>query len=223
MKTDMKSSKFIESILKEFAISISGLAILIEVNPATIHRWINDEMEISQENIDKINEISSIINSMANRANCNVSDIIKTLVNLKKSPLWRGWDHAAQMLGSIDVTLQNENYLKRHLLQNHHLIEENLRPLKRIPTGVDIDALFKDKKGNHVAFKFYKKNVATDEYGKVKFLLSNISENIGKRYKLILAAPRFVGTFVEVSSKEKNLKLVQYDFNTEEVHAVGIL
>lgn len=219
----MKSSKFIENILKEFTVSISGLAVLIEVNPATIHRWINDEMEISQENIDKINEFSSIIHSMANGANCQVNEIIKTLVNLKKSPLWKGWDHAAQMVGSIDITLQNEDYLKRHLLQNHHLLEENLRPLKRIPAGVDIDALFKDKKGNYVAFKYFKKTVATDEYGKIKVLLSNISDNIGKRHRLILAAPRFVGTFVEVSSKEKNLKLVQYDFSTEEVYAVGIL
>tara|TARA_B100001971_G_scaffold213155_1_gene245589 strand:+ start:180552 stop:181211 length:660 start_codon:yes stop_codon:yes gene_type:complete len=218
----MKSSKFINDILKDFDASISGLATLIEVNPATIHRWINDEMEISQDNIDRINEISSIIKTISASAHCQTGEIIKTLVTLKKSPLWKGWDHTIQMLSGADISLQNEDYLKKHLLQNPNLLEDGLRPLKRIPSGLDIDALFKDKSGNHIAVKYYKKTVATDEYGKIKILLSTLSGKLGKKNKLILVGPRFINSFVEVSANEKNLKLLQLGIDLKPIQPIGL-
>lgn len=94
---------------------------------------------------------------------------------------------------------------------------------KKIPAGIYIDALFKDKVGTFVGVKFYTKTVATDSYGKIKNILEKFSDKFGKRNRLILIAPRFAGTLASISSKEKNLKLLQSAFTLKEIPPPDII
>ena len=104
-----------------------------------------------------------------------------------------------------------------------HLIGEGLRLIKRVPPELDIDALFKDTKGKDVALKFYSKTIAADEYGKVKLLLSKLSEKLGNKFTLVLAAPKFAPMFQEISADKKNLKLLEYGFTAKVLTPVGII
>lgn len=219
----MKTSQLIESIINELEIGTRSLAKLIDASPTTIHRWINEEVIISDEKLQNLKEINLTINTLARNSKCSPSEIVKILIELKQSPLWQGWDNAIKMLGGIDLTFQSESYIKKHLLQNPNLIEDGLRLIKRVPSELDIDALFKDSKGRDVALKFYSKTVATDEYGKIKILLNKISEKFGNKFTLILAAPRFAAMFQEISSDKKNLKLLEYNFTTTIPRPVGIM
>ncbi|OFZ25204.1 MAG: hypothetical protein A2381_12245 [Bdellovibrionales bacterium RIFOXYB1_FULL_37_110] len=87
-------------------------------------------MIISNEKLNNLHEINRTILSLARSLNCRSDEITKALIELKTSPLWRGWDHAVQMLSGIKLTIQNEDYLKKHILQNH-LIEEDLQSIKK--------------------------------------------------------------------------------------------
>ena len=214
----MKTSQLVENIINELNIGTRSLAKLLGVSPTTIHRWINEEVEISTEKLNSLHEVNRAIVALAKNSKCNPDEIVKALVELKQSPLWKGWDHAIEMLGGIELTLKNEDYLRKHMLQNHDLIGENLRPVKKIPSGIDIDALFKDQKGKSIAVKFYNKAVATDEYGKIKIIVNSITEKVGKKHLLVLVAPRFLGSFAMNFSHEKNLKLLEYDFNLSEIN-----
>lgn len=213
----MNTSQLVENLINELNIGTRSLAKLLDVSPTTIHRWINEEVTISSEKLNSLQEVHKTILTLAKSSKCNPDEIIKALIELKQSPLWKGWDHAIKMLGGIELTLQSEDYIKKHLLQNFDHLGDNLRQIKRIPNGVDIDALFKDQKGTAVAVKFYNKPVATDEYGRIKIIVNSIIEKIGKRHLLVLVAPRFLGSFAMNFSQEKNLKLLQYDLNLTEI------
>ncbi len=208
----MKTSQLVENIISELGIGTRSLAKLLDVSPTTIHRWINEEVTISNEKLNNLHEMNKTIIVLARSSSCNPDEIVKALIELKASPLWRGWDHAVQMLTGIETTIQSEDYLKKHVLQNHHLVEEDLLPIKKIPSDLDIDALFKNKKGTYIALKFYTKTVATDGYGKVKMILENMFEKLGKKNQLFLIAPDFTFNFATIADKEKNLKLLQASF-----------
>lgn len=219
----MKTSQLVENIINELGIGTRSLARLIDASPTTIHRWINEEVIISDEKLKNLKEINLAIRTLAKNAECSPDSIINALIELKESPLWQGWDNAIQMLSGIDITLQNESYIKKHLLQNPHLIGEGLRLIKRIPSEFYIDALLKDPKGKDVALKFYSKPVAADEYGKIKSLLLELSKKFGSKFTLVLAAPKFAPMFQEISADKKNLTLLEYDFTTTVKIPAGIM
>jgi len=92
----MKTSQLVENIINELGIGTRSLARLIDASPTTIHRWINEEVMISDEKLQNLKEINLAIHTLAKNVECSPDSIVNALIELKESPLWQGWDNAIQ-------------------------------------------------------------------------------------------------------------------------------
>ena len=219
----MKTSQLVENIIDDLGIGTRSTAKLLEVSPTTIHRWLNEEVNISEVKLQSLKATYRAITNISKKFECEPKNIVGILLELKASPLWKGWDNAIELLGGSDQSFKNENYLKKHILQNPSFIGEGLKPIKRFPSKLNIDALFRDSRGREVAIKFYSKAVYLDEYGNIKILLRLLSKVLKRNTTLIIIAPRFAGTFIEISSENKNLKLLANNFSMTQVLPSGLL
>lgn len=83
--------KQIKTLLNSLGGSSRNIAILLEVSPSTIHRWVNGDCEINLLNQTNLEVLSQIIKKESKVKKIDAYNLVKLVALLMEHNLWKGW------------------------------------------------------------------------------------------------------------------------------------
>ncbi len=196
----------LSNILKKHQISTRALAELLDISPATITYWKSNNDEVPTKYIRQVERVLSTLERIAINADSSIKDVVKPIIEIKKSPLWEGYELLEKRLAQ-DITQVNSDIL---------YLRENI---KHIAPGFKKDRTKEARKKNFreplVAFgENHKKKVFALFYEEEIFDLNHIKEleDIFKSMNEAFGEIEFILVF-QICEKESLLSYLKESFN----------
>ncbi len=192
----MKSTEVVSSFLKKYDLSNRVMAKLLDLNPSSVNNWRRGAQDISQKNIDHINNISKLLDTLIEESNMNNTVLISLILALKNTPLWQDWDTAKEII--LGKNRKSNGPLYEDFVKNNLGKLDNGLKLSTLTNQQScFDFLAEDSDGNIKAIETKISEVRVEVIGQVLHQISRLEKILDRPFEVIVVAPSFSKSFID--------------------------
>lgn len=157
----------VHDILEKYQLSSRSFASLIDISPATVTYWQkNHEGEVPLKFERQAEIVLGCIDYVAKISNSKYKNVTPLIIEFKKSPFWKNWNHLKLVLSQSIDTDALTSYSDLHLEIERYINEQTdgAKLVKELPKDLEkyslkFDLYLKNNKNNYILIHLIEKAI----------------------------------------------------------------